>query len=210
MSETLQFYDEPTYDDAHRQVISVAMKAFYKKGVKSVTMDEIAHELTMSKRTLYQLFVDKEALLLACIIEEHRMHAEMMEERMKQTDNVLELLLVDFSVRLKALKNVAPAFFVDVARFPKVKEKMKNDRLQHREKAVHFLQGGVNQGLFRADVNFDIIFDLFMNQLDNLSQDAQFERYEPIEIFKHCVFFYIRGCTTPKGMAMMDEFLAQM
>ncbi|EJW89892.1 transcriptional regulator, TetR [gut metagenome] len=138
------------------------------------------------------------------------MHAEMMEERMKQTDNVLELLLVDFSVRLKALKNVAPAFFVDVARFPKVKEKMKNDRLQHREKAVHFLQGGVNQGLFRADVNFDIIFDLFMNQLDNLSQDTQFERYEPIEIFKHCVFFYIRGCTTPKGMAMMDEFLAQM
>ncbi|EJW89893.1 transcriptional regulator, TetR family [gut metagenome] len=68
MSETLQFYDEPTYDDAHRQVISVAMKAFYKKGVKSVTMDEIAHELTMSKRTLYQLFVDKEALLLACIL----------------------------------------------------------------------------------------------------------------------------------------------
>ena len=196
-------------NDLRKRVISVAMKAFYSKGVKNVTMDEIAHELTMSKRTLYQIFSDKEALLLACIEEEKRNHSERMEERMMKTNDVLEIILFDFGARLENLKGVNPLFFAELSKFPKIVERMKADRLQHMEKAVAFMQRGVEQGLFRKDVDFRIIFTLLMNHIDSVATVQGISEFAPIEVFKHLVFFYLRGCTTPRGMSMMDEFLAK-
>lgn len=197
------------HESIRQHVIEVAKKAFYAKGIKNVTMDEIAHELTMSKRTLYQLFSDKESLLLACIEEQKHRHLLLMQECMEHTDNVLELVLADFSYRLDFIKGITPQFFVDVNRFPKVVESMQKDRLQHMEKAVAFLEKGVSQGLFRADVNFEIIYTLLMSHVDNSSATGSFSHFPPVEVFKHLVFFFLRGCTTQKGMEMMDEYIVR-
>ena len=196
------------HENIRKRIIEVAMKAFYAKGVRNVTMDEIAHELTMSKRTLYQLFSDKESLLLAGIEEQRANHALLMQMRMERTDNVLDLVMYDFCKRLAFIKGITPLFFQDVARFPKVVEAMQNDRMQHMQKAVDFLQSGVKQGLFREDVNFEIIYNLLMNHVDSASSTGRFQHFPPVEVFKHLVFFYLRGCTTPKGMEMMDDYIA--
>ena len=197
-------------DDLCGRVITVAMKAFYSKGVKNVTMDEIAHELTMSKRTLYQIFSDKESLLLACLEEGKRVHGALLEERMQKTDDVLDIVLFDFSTRLQHLKSINPLFFTELTKFPKIVERMKSDRVQHMERALVLMQRGVKQGLFRDDVDFKIIFALLMNHIDNVSTVDGIKEFSPIDVFKHLVFFYLRGCTTPKGMAMMDDFIANL
>lgn len=67
-------------DAARAQVIEVATRLFHTQGIKNVTMDDIAHALTMSKRTLYQIFADKEDLLLACVVK----HDEAEHERMSR------------------------------------------------------------------------------------------------------------------------------
>ena len=195
------------HEEICKHIIEVAMKAFYARGVRNVTMDDIAHELTMSKRTLYQLFSDKETLLLACIEEQKMQHAFLMQQRMEQTDNVLDLVMYDFGLRLTLIKGITPQFFQDIARFPKVVESMQNDRIQHREKAVEFLQHGVKQGLFREDVNFEIIYTILMNHVDSASATGCFQQFSPAEVFKHLVFFVLRGCATPKGMEMMDDYI---
>ena len=197
-------------DDLRGRVIAVAMKAFYSKGVKNVTMDEIAHELTMSKRTLYQIFKDKESLLLACLEEGKRAHGALVEERMQKTDDVLDIVLFDFSTRLEHLKSINPLFFTELTKFPKIVERMKSDRVQHMKRALDLMQRGVKQGLFREDVDFKIIFALLMNHIDNVSTVDGIKEFAPIEVFKHLVFFYLRGCTTLKGMTMMDEFIAHL
>ena len=200
--------DSDLHENIRKRIIEVAMKAFYAKGVKNVTMDEIAHELTMSKRTLYQVFADKESLLLAGIEDQKERHAILMRERMAQTDNVLDLVMYDFCKRLTFIKGISPQYFLDVVRFPKVVEAMQNDRMQHMQKAVDFLQSGVQQGLFREDVNFEIIYNLLMNHVDSASSTGRFQHFPPVEVFKHLVFFYLRGCTTRKGMEMMDDYIA--
>ena len=53
--------------DVRVHIVEVATKMFHHQGLRGVTMDDIAHELTMSKRTLYQIFADKEQLLLDCV-----------------------------------------------------------------------------------------------------------------------------------------------
>lgn len=199
--------DADMHDAIRNHIIEVAMKAFYARGVKNVTMDDIAHELTMSKRTLYQLFSDKETLLLACINEQKMRHAALMKQRMEQTDNVLDLVMYDFGLRLAWIKGITPLFFQDLARFPKVVESMQNDRMHHMAKAVEFLQHGVKQGLFREDVNFEIIYTILMNHVDSASATECFLQFSPAEVFKHLVFFSLRGCTTQKGMEMMDDYI---
>ena len=206
MNENLQNVAD-MHNDVRQHIIEVAIKAFYAKGVKNVTMDEIAHELTMSKRTLYQVFSDKESLLMACIDMQKSQHLEMMKQRMEQTDNVLDLLMYDFGLRLNFIKGISPQFFQDIARFPKVVEAMQNDRIKHKEKAVEFLQHGVKQGLFREDVNFEIIYTLLMNHVDSASSTGCYQQFAPVEVFKHLVFFSLRGCTTRKGMEMMDDYI---
>ena len=205
MGRGIQSTEEIRHDVRNR-VIDVAMDAFCSEGVRNVTMDEIAHRLSMSKRTLYQLFADKESLLLAGIEERKKLHVELLEERNKITDNVLELVLFDFGQRLEALKEMNPQFLSDVSRFPKVVEAIKADRKLHMQKAVEFLQRGVSQELFRKDVNFEIIITMLMNHIDNAVVMEQLRQFSPIEVFRHTVFTYLRGCTTPKGMAMMDKF----
>ena len=56
---------------ARKTVLEMATKLFHTQGIKNVTMDDISHRLSMSKRTLYQLFSDKEDLLLACVKLHH-------------------------------------------------------------------------------------------------------------------------------------------
>ncbi len=62
-------YEDHTYAEQHQEiynrVLDVAEREFQKHGIRAVRMDDIAHQLKMSKRTLYQFFADKESLLLA-------------------------------------------------------------------------------------------------------------------------------------------------
>ena len=89
------------HNDVRKQIISVAAEMFHQQGIRSVTMDDIAHRLCMSKRTLYQIFADKESLLLACVIQHEEEVIKQLEEVYNNTQNVLEFLLLVFSLKLK-------------------------------------------------------------------------------------------------------------
>lgn len=191
------------------KVIAVARKAFYAKGVRNVTMDEIAHELVMSKRTIYQLFADKESLLLACLEDGNRAHSRLLEAKTRETDNVLEIILFDLSTRLELLEKINPKFFAELSKFPRIVTHLKRERLQHMERAVLFMKKGVAQGLFRADVNFKIVITILMEHIDGAVTLQELSDFDPVEVFRHLVLFYLRGCTTRRGMEMMDDFLSR-
>lgn len=75
------------HNDVRKQVISVAAEMFHQQGIRSVTMDDIAHRLCMSKRTLYQIFADKESLLLACVIQHEEEVIKQLEKVYNNTQN---------------------------------------------------------------------------------------------------------------------------
>lgn len=83
------------------KVIATAQKLFYKEGVRAVTMDKVAHSLRMSKRTLYELFADKEDLLVACIEDSHKEFNDKMRAVTKPEDSVIDIILRSFSFRLE-------------------------------------------------------------------------------------------------------------
>ena len=107
-------------------VIATAQKLFYKEGVRAVTMDKVAQSLRMSKRTLYELFTDKEDLLVAAA--SYKDFKDKMRKASNPEDTVIDIILRTFSYRLKWAKNISPTFFSETNNYPKVVALFENHR----------------------------------------------------------------------------------
>ena len=151
----------PSPHEAQRdRILDTALALFRQHGVKAVTMDDVAHALTMSKRTLYQTFRDKEDLLLEAVKKSRRTELEEMESIAQEKDNVLEILLTAMDRRMKELETIAPAFFADIVKYGRVIDYLDACERDDTEKVVGFLRRGVAQGYFRNDVDLYLFYDM--------------------------------------------------
>lgn len=189
------------------RILDTALALFRQRGVKAVTMDDVAHALTMSKRTLYQTFRDKEDLLLEAVKKSRRTDLEEMESIAQEKDNVLEILLTAMDRRMKELETIAPAFFADIVKYGRVIDYLDACERDDTEKVVGFLRRGVAQGYFRDDVDLYLFYDM----LGTLSKrvvgrhidDGRDIRY----LFLNTIPVSLRGLATPKGQQLVDAFV---
>lgn len=200
--------EKSTHTPQQKKVIAVAAQAFMKEGIRQVTMDDLAKRLTMSKRTLYELFADKEALLLACVEEAELKSRERHAKYLKSTDNVLEYVLLCFDEQLKRLKGQSLAYIVDLQRYPAVVEHVEKHRSSHVDEAAAFLQRGVEQGMFRPEIDYHIFYNLTFRLMAMLSTQSYFRNLTMEQIFLNIVAISLRGCCTEKGNTLIDKFLS--
>lgn len=91
-------YEKETSQRAElrERIILTAMEAFSANGIRCITMDDVAASLGISKRTLYEVFADKESLLEACVLKKQAEGDSYVEEVYAQSGNVLEVILAVF------------------------------------------------------------------------------------------------------------------
>lgn len=188
-------------------IIDTAIKAFHTHGVKSVTMDDIAHSLTMSKRTLYQIFSDKEELLMACLQQKEEENVKTDMELLERYENVLDFLLHIFENRMREFEVITPNFFTELGKYPKVTTYFSKRNRAHEDEAVEFLNKGIEQGYFRPDVNFVIIYRQLTLGLKLSMNSRELTQFSQRELFINTVIPYIRGCATLKGIEIIDRFI---
>lgn len=189
------------------RIVKTAMQLFLQRGIKNVTMDELAHTLAISKRTLYEVFNDKEELLLTGIKAIEKWTHERLTEFIPKANNILEVILFDFELKFNEIDNVNPAFFYDLHRFDKVMEHIAERRKQQRIIAINTIKEGQKQKIFRHDINPELVYDMMTGFHDLMQQNATTQMYQPREILFNTVFTYLRGCTTQQGLKIMDDFL---
>ncbi|WP_300727435.1 TetR/AcrR family transcriptional regulator [uncultured Bacteroides sp.] len=196
-----------TKDELRLKILNEASSAFRKVGIRSVHMDNIAGSLGISKRTLYELFKDKEQLLLEVLRFHHQEMNEYMAEVTSKADNVLEVIFALYKRRMRELCNLNPIFLRDLRRYPAVVEYV---HARHRETdaaALEHFKIGVEQGIFRGDINFQIINQAMSMQFDMLVFSDITDIYPLADIFREITFLHMRGIATPKGMEMVNSFL---
>lgn len=81
-----------------QRIVAIATDAFTKNGIRSVTMDEIASEVGISKRTLYETFEDKEELLVECVRNKEEENCMLGAKVVAESNNVLEVILHFYKV----------------------------------------------------------------------------------------------------------------
>ena len=182
---------------------------FARCGVKSVRMDDIAAEMGISKRTIYEIFDDKENLIMDCLDYFHRRQHQQFEEAARGATNIIEESLIMLDVLDKQM-DAGYSILRDVKKFyPAVHERytrqhMKEEMGEIREK----LQRGIDDGYLLADINLDLsltvmgysIFGVF--EREGLLPEGMSMR----DAFKYVVSYFVRGIATLKGIAMIDEY----
>lgn len=195
--------------DLKERIIVTATEAFTTNGIKSITMDDIANRVGISKRTLYEVFEDKESLLRDCILKVQTDRDRYLQEVYEQSHNVLEVILVVFQKSIEVFHSTNKRFFEDMKKYPKIYEMMKNRRDSDSEKTMSFFKSGVEQGIFRPDINFAIVNLLVREQFDVLLNTEICKEYPFIEVYESIMFTYIRGISTEKGARVLEEFIQE-
>lgn len=191
------------------RILDATNSLFSTYGIKSITMDEIASNVGISKRTLYEVFTDKAALLYASISRNQSMMRNYVDGVISRTDNVLEIIMNCYKYTTKYYHNVNPRFFEDLKKFPLAFDLFTKGEKEDSKKSVDFFKRGVSQGLFRDDVNFEVLNLLLKEQMNVLMNNDVNQRYSMVVIYESITFTFLRGVSTTKGYQELEELIRE-
>lgn len=193
------------------RIIDQAMQMFVTQGIKSVRMDDIAQHLGVSKRTLYELFGDKEGLLYLAMERYSERHRQRWTEITANARNVLEaMFMVLGEVMDKA--EVSSRMMDNLKKFyPAVHDKLMREGMsQNRRSLRSMLDQGIIDGLFVDNINIDLAISVLyytasalVTRKELMLPPGMSER----EAFVQIISNFFRGISTAKGLQLIDENL---
>jgi TetR/AcrR family transcriptional regulator, cholesterol catabolism regulator len=187
-----------------------AIALFFSKGVKEVKMDTIARKMKISKRTIYENFKDKETLIKEAIDFSQREQVETNNKILKESGNTIEAFLELLKISSALLSKINPLYFRDLRRlYPKIwNEKINQSKTHSHEIIQCLLNKGIKEGIYRKDINEELISLILIEQLYMLSDPQIFpKKFSIVELFGNIILTMTRGLLTGKGLQMLESYL---
>lgn len=187
-------------------ITTTTIQLFSRNGIKRVSMDEVARKANVSKRTLYDIFEDKEALLIAVLTKIYEPLIEQLALLEKQSETALEMILLCNEKMMEKPTWLCEDFVEDLKRFPKAYQIIVEGKQSFLTKWIELLKRGEREAVFITDVNYGLISLMVEQQFNNTEPTELFTKYSHREV--HDTFFYIflRGICTDTGRAILEKF----
>lgn len=189
------------------RILSYAIENFSRNGIRNVKMDDIASDLGISKRTLYQLFKDKENLLIECFKYSEKRSAELYSELIKSTDNILELYTKWLKMRIDEIRSVNPQFFSDLNKYSRVQKYFRDVSAMKSKEGLKFINMGIAQGLFRNDINYNVLLRISEITAESIMRNELYLEYSYDDLFGSASIMSVRGICTKKGYDLLDQYI---
>ncbi|MBR2770426.1 MAG: TetR/AcrR family transcriptional regulator [Bacteroidales bacterium] len=194
--------------DLKDKIVRVAMNEFKSRGVRDVKMDDIANALSISKRTLYEVFDNKEELLICGIkLDEERRKEMMTSFVVKNNPGVMDVILKFYHAQMEAISSINPVFFSDISKYDRVRAYLQELHAGRQESALEFFRRGVGEGYFRADVDYVIVSRMSNATINYVMESQMYKEYDLKYIFRNIVLVFLRGLCTLKGQEIIDKKL---
>lgn len=191
--------------ELREKILRTSMCEFRHKGIRRVKMDDVASLLSISKRTLYELFEDKESLLLEGVrLKNREEEMEMVRFAARPGVSVMDIIIEFYHWQTKALADVNPAFFEDLPRYGKVLAYIDEAHRRDQGSAREFFRKGVEEGYFRKDVDFDIVGRVANAAMQRVMEMKMYQEYDLNHLFRNIMFLFLRGFCTQKGLEILD------
>ena len=192
------------------KILQTAQELFFKYGIRSISMDDIAKELSISKKTIYHLYKDKDQIVDTLIQEKFKKDAQHFEHIHKGAENVIEEMFSIMKHMGRVIGEANPAMFYDLQKYHShAWQVFKDFREERMVKMIEeMLLRGIKQGYIRADINSKILARLRMAQVEmgfnpNLFPPAQFKIVDvQIAMLEH----FLYGICTLKGHKLVNKY----
>ena len=191
------------------KILQTAMEEFTQKGVRAVKMDDIATRLSISKRTLYEIYSNKEDLLLEGVRLYHKESAAYMYFFSIQPEhNVMDISIEFYQKKMGDLARTNPVFYSDIHKYETVTAFLEEEHERNEEEACRFFERGIHEGFFRPDFDYGIISRIGNVAMKYVMETKMYQEYDMQYIFRNIVFTLIRGFCTQKGIEIIDKRLS--
>ena len=209
-----RFFDkENSAMDLKNRIIENASSLFFQKGVKSMTMSDIANELGISKRTLYEVFQDKEDLLENCISSHIEKADKSIQTLADSSEDVIDTMMRIYARSLDEMRMINRSVMYDLKKYhSRLYKKVEENQRENATILLPLLEKGVKQGLIRSDVNFEIILWLVKSQFRALMSEEYFpsDKYSMNDFIKAIILNFMRGIATPSGVKKVDDIVEKL
>jgi TetR/AcrR family transcriptional regulator, cholesterol catabolism regulator len=190
--------------------ILVKVRELYMKyGIKSITMDDVARELGISKKTLYQYVTDKDDLVGKFIDNEITVKQKEIFDCFKKGFNAIEELFGISLFMNKLMREQNPATEYDLKKYyPQHYYKIVKTRWEAIYNYIlQNLKKGKSEGLYRSEMNEEIIAKLYVSRSESihLSDLYSGEIFTSNRIFLELLTYHVRGIATDKGIKVLEN-----
>ena len=188
------------------QVMTTALDMFSQYGIKSVSMDDIARNTGISKRTIYEFFEDKETLLQEAIKYHNNTMRKILSELEKGPFTALDVFVLFYEEFMKHPRWYIKRYYDDLKRYPKAVEQAEKDKADFTTRCIKLLNRDGKEGVFQKDLNIEILALLAKEQLKMIQPSKAFVNHSVTEVFQTVLFTFLRGICTEKGMAILERY----
>ena len=197
--------------DTEKNILEGAKNLFMQFGLKSITMDDIARKVGVSKKTIYQFFNDKNSIVFKSVQEHFSDHRKVIEEVLDSSKNAIEAMYRLSRCMKVQVEAVNPTVLYDLQRyFPKAYKRFlefKNTFM--KEKMTSILEDGKASGYFRKEINTEILIIQRIEQVQLAFKSEIFPRdkFDFKELHEQLFDHFIHGLLTDKGKVKYNQYL---
>lgn len=193
-------------------ILIEASKLLSRIGPQSMTMDMVARNCGISKRTLYETFPDKRTLIKECIDDKHRRQNAEARAIFESSPNCYEALFKIYTHVRTYLQESPLNFVEDIRRlYPEIFAHQQEQEKDFVLGLSHVLHKAQDEGHVVKGINTDIAAFLFLSTMRSLhrSERLQFYGFDPVDVFDGAFVNFLRGMATREGIELIESLIHQ-
>jgi AcrR family transcriptional regulator len=197
-----------------KDIIEKAVELFNRYGLRPVTMDDMAREMGMSKKTIYKYFSNKEELVFKAVELITEEALGRLNEAIKKSANAIDNLFKIDEVVCDSIRNHDPSMQFQLERYyPEVHSHLNQKRRTNMLKFTRQnIERGKKEGLYRSELQTEIISQLYFGRVLLMTEHEHLlaEDIPLTQMMREILIYHIRGMATTKGLEYLDEKLKQL
>ena len=198
-------------ENQKKEIVETALGMYERYGIRSVTMDDVAAEMSISKKTLYKYFDNKADLVHHCgEILFQKIHGSLMEVVKSAESAIDELFAVD-KVLWRMMEKHNPSMRFQIQKYyPKTFNHLFEGRHEMIQQLVsQNIERGKKDGCFREDADTEVISYLYCSKVESMPEEESelLNRHSTRYVSRQALIYHIRGLATPQGLAKLEEKL---
>lgn len=194
-----------------QSLLTSAKELFYKYGIKSVSMDDIARLLGISKKTIYNFVENKKDLVESVILAYIEEEKEVIDKISSDSENAIDEMTQIARFVLKSLRSVKPTLSYDLQKYhPKAWTLLQTDHMNYIEKVIkRNITRGMNEGLYRTDLDVEIYSKIYVG-LGRMMMDNETFSDQSIalgDIYEHIILYHLNGIMDENGRKVFNNYM---
>jgi TetR/AcrR family transcriptional regulator, cholesterol catabolism regulator len=196
--------------DQREKLLKGADELFMKYGLRSVSMDDIARHLGVSKKTIYQHFADKDEVVVSVAKAHMERQRDQFERIADESKNAVEEMVRISGCLKENIRNINPSLLYDMQKYHQAawNEWLNFKKKFIRDNIIRSLKKGIGEGYFREEVDMDVLATMRLEQVQMAFDNTIFPRdqYNIPEVQAQLFEHFVHGLFTEKGKKLYQKY----